>query len=236
MGLRSAVDSLGSDGGRLVLYMTYQPCHHSGGHSRRSMGQHSTSCTELLIRHVRETLRSRAVHLELRIAYLYRAHWEKGSFDPKYAPAVDAARRGLQLLAKEGVQLSAFTPVDWQWLVTLCDDRTRRAWQERSPPFRDDVLAARERMDAFVKAAIEKHAAEPEAEDAEAEGELSSGLPPSVDEQPTALAQAEAQLARLELSSTTPRPREPPRGSPTGNAPSEQNGEQCVECPDVSEN
>ncbi|EOD31111.1 hypothetical protein EMIHUDRAFT_434394 [Emiliania huxleyi CCMP1516] len=56
-------DSGGDGGGggrrhrhRLLLYLTYQPCHHSGGHSRRLLGEHSTSCTSLLCAFVREVL------------------------------------------------------------------------------------------------------------------------------------------------------------------------------------
>ena len=59
--------------GQLLLYLIYQPCHHSGGHKRQGMGQHGTSCTTLLLRHRRKVLMPRQVGLSLRLAYLYRA-------------------------------------------------------------------------------------------------------------------------------------------------------------------
>ena len=55
-----------------------------------AMGEHGTSCTELLAAHLREALRPAKVVLELRVAYLYRAHWQAGAYDPKYEPAVEA--------------------------------------------------------------------------------------------------------------------------------------------------
>jgi len=111
-------DSGGDGGGggrrhRLLLYLTYQPCHHSGGHSRRLLGEHSTSCTLLLCAFVREVLHPAGVDLDLRVAYTYRAHWEEGGYDSKYAPAVLSARRGLALLRREGVALQSLSPADW---------------------------------------------------------------------------------------------------------------------------
>ena len=81
--LGAAVAALPDGGGRLLLYLTYQPCHHSGGHRRTAMGKHATSCTELLLKHVEDVLRPRGLGLKLRIAYLYRVHWAAGEYDPK---------------------------------------------------------------------------------------------------------------------------------------------------------
>jgi len=155
-GLRAAIASLPSaesNGarGRLLFYLTYQPCHHSGGHKARGMGEHGTSCTELLLRYVEGELAPAAVTLSLRLAYIYRAHWTDG-FHPKYAPAVQAARRGLELLASRAphIELDALTSDDWEWLVSVSDASVRTAWRERAAPFSDEVRQARARLDAFV--------------------------------------------------------------------------------------
>ena len=159
--LERALTALPSDATcRLLLYMTYQPCHHSGGHRRRGMGTHGTSCTEALLAYARSALHPRGIALQLRIAYLYRAHWEEGAFDPKYQPAVEAARKGLQLLAQGGVELCALTHADWEWLVTQCDPDVQRAWREARPPFQPVHRQLRAQLDDFVAAALEAYAAD----------------------------------------------------------------------------
>ena len=135
---------------RLVLYLTYQPCHHSGGHSRRGMGEHGTSCTELLCEYVRDVLAPIGVALEVRITYVYRAHWETGAYDPKYAPAVQAARQGLDLLAEAGVGLAACTLADWEWLVSLCEEPVQTAWRNQAHPLDTACREQRSRMDGFI--------------------------------------------------------------------------------------
>ena len=134
-GLADTLCALPDDGERrVVLYMTYQPCHHSGGHRRRGMGAHGTSCTEAILEYVERSLRPRGVTLELKIAYLYRAHWEEGAFHPKYQPAVEAAR-GLRLLASAGVRLSALTHHDGTGSSRSATTRSRGvAHVERAVP------------------------------------------------------------------------------------------------------
>ena len=92
--LSAALNGMPQAGGRLILYLTYQPCHHSGGHKKRGMGEHGTSCTELLLRFVADVLMPRRIILDIRLTYIYRAHWAQGGYDRKYEPAVmaDAAR------------------------------------------------------------------------------------------------------------------------------------------------
>ena len=143
--------------GRLLLYLTYQPCHHSGGHSKKVLGDHGTSCTELLCSYVREVLRPQHVALEVRISYTYRAHWEVGEYDPKYEPAVLAARRGLQLLVDEGVRLEPFAAADWSWLVAHCDAPAREAWATGVIPFRAPIVEARRKLDSFVGASLRRY-------------------------------------------------------------------------------
>lgn len=47
--LDRALCALPRGGSALELYLTYQPCHNSGGHERSTMGTEYTSCTELLL-------------------------------------------------------------------------------------------------------------------------------------------------------------------------------------------
>ena len=89
--LLEAIDHLPRAGGTLTLYLTYQPCHHSGGHKRQGMGSHGTSCTAALLKHMRTHLTPRNVRLAIRVAYLYRAHWEDHLIDAKYRPYAAAA-------------------------------------------------------------------------------------------------------------------------------------------------
>ena len=58
--LSAALNGMPQAGGRLILYLTYQPCHHSGGHKKRGMGEHGTSCTELLVGHAAMAHNARA--------------------------------------------------------------------------------------------------------------------------------------------------------------------------------
>ena len=157
--LRDALEALPPSGGQLLLYLTYQPCHHSGGHRRSGMGEHTTSCTTLLLDHLRNVLAPRHVSLHVKIAYIYRAHWSPTtSAGRRYAPAVQAARQGLQLLREGGVKLSALSPDDWDWLAAQCDDDVSRAWAEGGPPLHRASREARARMDAFIASFLQAEA------------------------------------------------------------------------------
>lgn len=69
---------------RCRLYMSYQPCHHSGGRlpddrhrqlqlaSRRANQGHPTSCTERLLSFVEAEMRGRGIALDLVVADLYK--------------------------------------------------------------------------------------------------------------------------------------------------------------------
>ena len=141
---------------RLTVYLTYQPCHHSGGHSRRGMGEHGTSCTELLCSYLRDVLAPLGITLELKITYLYRAHWEAGAYDSKYAPAVEAARKGLRLLSEAGIACSACNGGDWEWLIGLCDETVREAWRDGEYPFGVAPRKQRLKMDSFIDSFLQR--------------------------------------------------------------------------------
>ena len=60
----------------LVLHMNKQPCHHSSDLPHWApRDSPSISCTEDLLAFHAAELQPRGIGLELRIAYIYRAHW-----------------------------------------------------------------------------------------------------------------------------------------------------------------
>lgn len=132
-GMRALISALAGEAGprpaaRLLLHMTYQPCHHSGGHTPAQIGKSPLSCTTLLLGYLREVLSPAGVALELAVANIYRAHWRAGQYASKYAPAVSNATEGIALLgAAEGVTLRSFCASDWVALAALCDESTQRA-------------------------------------------------------------------------------------------------------------
>ena len=127
----------------LVLYLTYQPCHRSGGH-RRAREQ---SCTLKLIEFFRRWLAPRGVRLCVKICYLYRAHWR--GMEP-YVPMIANAREGIRLLMDAGVQLDAMGAADWDYLLTHATPWMRRAWSSTLVPIRAEHMAQRMQMDAFI--------------------------------------------------------------------------------------
>ena len=162
------IGALPERGGRLVLYLTYQPCHHSGGHSRAVMG-HTTSCTRLLLAYAARVLTPRAISLHVRVPYIYRAHWKPGLFPSKYEPVVAAAVEGLRLLAATpGVDVAALVDADWAFLVSLCDPAVQEQFEAgggRDPAdnaaaqrsaFSPTVRARRASLDTFVARSLQE--------------------------------------------------------------------------------
>jgi hypothetical protein len=133
-------------GATLTVFMTYQPCHLSGGHSRRDR----RSCTLLLCRFYERALKPRGVALHLRVAYMYRAHWCVDTRSP-YHSAVTNAREGLRLLLATGIRVSAVG--DWEELIAHCTAQTREAYAAGAHPF--DRVRRRAELDAFIEATIE---------------------------------------------------------------------------------
>ena len=58
-------------GCRLVLYITYNPCHFSGGHRV----PHNKSCTD----HILAFKAQYQIEISIKISYTYRAHWRTNS-------------------------------------------------------------------------------------------------------------------------------------------------------------
>jgi len=148
--------------GTLRLYMSYQPCHHSGGRlpeaktaeearrqlelaqQRQNQG-HPTSCSERLRSFYEAELAEQGATLELVIADLYKAMWTADLMEERAPEAVverstycaDAAsaRQGMLLMmAAAGVTMRAMNEHDWAYLVSLCDPAVREAYERRGEP------------------------------------------------------------------------------------------------------
>ena len=131
-----------SDAARtMTLYLTYQPCHFSGGHQRPS----HISCTQELIRYKRNELQAHNVTLEVKIAYIYRAFWDLDKSDVKYWRMIENAKSGMRLLREDGVGLKAFDEDDWAFVTQCCG----RDVQERLRNLEDLEVGYRQICDAF---------------------------------------------------------------------------------------
>ena len=102
-----SADSPEGAGGRLSVFLTYQPCHFSGGHVKNIGKAVTTSCTNRLLEWNRSTLRPAGVTLTILLPKIYRAHWEDDGFhktaDEKkhYGARAEKSREGLKLLLAE---------------------------------------------------------------------------------------------------------------------------------------
>jgi hypothetical protein len=164
----------------LELYMSYQPCHHSGGSlpigeseaamaavaARRANNAHPTTCSERLAAWVEEELRPRGVRLTLVLADLYKVLWSlelMGGDIQRAAFGADsqAGLRGMLLLLRldDAVSMRALGDADWAFLVSLCDEAVQRAYEARGGdvmPFTRTHTALRARLDAHINAFLEK--------------------------------------------------------------------------------
>ena len=158
--LRGGSDAGGDRARILRLYMSYQPCHHSGGRlpeaktpedarkqlelaARRKDQGHPTSCSERLRAFYEAEMREHAISLELVVADLYKAMWtedlmiERAPDDcvrsSTYCADAASARQGILLLVANapGVTMRATDENDWAYLATLCDPAVAEAYATR---------------------------------------------------------------------------------------------------------
>jgi hypothetical protein len=158
--LRGGSDAGGDRARILRLYMSYQPCHHSGGRlpeaktpedarkqlelaARRKDQGHPTSCSERLRAFYEAEMREHAISLELVVADLYKAMWtedlmiERAPDDcvrsSAYCADAASARQGILLLVANapGVTMRATDENDWAYLATLCDPAVAEAYATR---------------------------------------------------------------------------------------------------------
>ena len=146
--------------GCLMLYLTYPPCHWSGGHRRPS----TKSCTLKLISFAEKIRLHKNVRLQIRISYLYRAHWKTvGQANPDgldqasdiYKPMIENANKGIDLLLNAGIEVTSFSKSDYTFLLSLCDPETQNLCQNSS--HYQELLQRRNIMDEFVQRTLCEH-------------------------------------------------------------------------------
>lgn len=141
---------------RILLYLTYNPCHYSGGHC--GFRKH-VSCTNTLIKYKEQYLDPRNIFLEIAISYPYRAHWKVRSeccnLQNKFAPfcysaAIHSARKGLSLLCKKGIKVRELNTYDYMQLLDYCSPCARNTYTSNM----DFILEKRKSCDLFVKSVL----------------------------------------------------------------------------------
>jgi hypothetical protein len=154
---------------RLLLYMTYQPCHHSGGRvPKEALGRlsyassapvHPATCSESLRDFYIKELRPYGVALELVLADVYKATWDEELHPSEverqvYSNKSESAREGMRMLLAEGITMRAMQPADWDFIVSLCDPEVQQAWAKRGTPeagpFSKLHVAMRNAMDQYL--------------------------------------------------------------------------------------
>ena len=156
-------------GGRMSVYLTYQPCHFSGGHVKNIGKAVTTSCTLRLLKWHRETLHPAGITLTVYLPKIYRAHWVDDGFhktdDEKnhYGERAEKSREGLKLmLAEPGVDVKMMDPDDWMYLMSLCDPYVIEEYKKALLQPEDEMLAEIKAEDeAKAAAEVEKNLPRP---------------------------------------------------------------------------
>jgi len=136
--------------GELTLYLSYQPCHHSGGHHALRGRAHAKSCTRVVLDYAGRVRRTYGVSLLIRCCNVYRAHWRDSMHASErdrltYSPKTRAAQQGLRLLLRSPlVELHSMTARDWQFLW--------REFVDSNESLSDEHVAQREALDRSVRA------------------------------------------------------------------------------------
>eukprot|EP00281_Chroomonas_sp_CCMP1168_P033677 CAMPEP_0206245732 /NCGR_PEP_ID=MMETSP0047_2-20121206/18859_1 /ASSEMBLY_ACC=CAM_ASM_000192 /TAXON_ID=195065 /ORGANISM="Chroomonas mesostigmatica_cf, Strain CCMP1168" /LENGTH=298 /DNA_ID=CAMNT_0053671061 /DNA_START=346 /DNA_END=1239 /DNA_ORIENTATION=+ len=141
--LRLAVSERGGAGSRLILYLNTQPCHFS------TDTRPNWSCSESLCRFQQECLEPRSMKLQIIAAYPYRCHWDPKSVPGRLAPKIENARKGSEFMRKASphVELRAFQPKDWEYLLQMCDARLR---EDHAKPEHEARIFTKQRREARV--------------------------------------------------------------------------------------
>lgn len=125
----------------LVLYLTYQPCHFSGGHHKTN----HISCTAALLHFFNKVLAPLNINLVVKISYIYRAHWVH--VDHKYSNMISNAITGLQLLSTFAT-IKAIEGEDYDTLYRFCDENTKQKWKSGKYM---SLIKKRKTMEFFIK-------------------------------------------------------------------------------------
>ena len=128
----------------LTLYLTYQPCHFSGGH----FSVHKNSCTLSLLRFYSAILAPRKISMVVKVAYIYRAHWTNMV---RYSKHIRNARDGIALLKNAGILVESFNRQDWCFVSQQYGDDVASMMKCISVPITTDIMNARHIMDTFIQ-------------------------------------------------------------------------------------
>jgi hypothetical protein len=139
---------------KMIFYITYNPCHFSGGHKGYC---NDKSCT-LQILQFKERFPN--VEFEIIISYTYRAHWRTYPCEcafvlapVKYAPNILTAQHGIYLLVSNGVRIRSFEMCDYTYLECFMNEDMLCVWKEK----RDVILQKRAEIDSFVQKVIDEY-------------------------------------------------------------------------------
>lgn len=99
---------------RLTLYLTFQPCHYSGG---RPGTDNHTSCTLALVK-FKEFADCFRCKIVLKVANLYRVHWSCEPERSLYADKISNAVSGLGLLINH-FDIDMFDARDWKYVEEM---------------------------------------------------------------------------------------------------------------------
>lgn len=141
---------------KMMLYLTYNPCHFSGGHSGICSAK---SCTDNLIQFSKNYSN---ICIEVKISYTYRVHWTLlkcncADCEPapeKYRPMIRQSQIGLHKIAMNNIKVSSFDPDDYEYLLRFANDIVKSQWEVE----KHSILKKRSIVDEFVQSVIDKYA------------------------------------------------------------------------------
>lgn len=138
----------------ITFYLTYNPCHFSGGHNGSC---NTKSCTLSLLKFQKKFAKC---HFEIVIAYTYRAHWMTQKCDckfdvapVKYEPNILKSQEGIYMLFQRGIQLRSFKEKDYDFLQCVMHPQMLMFYKMH----RNYILQCRKQMDSFVESVLEKY-------------------------------------------------------------------------------
>jgi hypothetical protein len=115
-------------GDDLIMYMKFQPCHHSSGNARVNPEGYlfknkcdTRSCTALVREFYVNELKPRGLRLVIKCASIYKANWEY-AVRPDDIATVANALEGVRVLMRIGVSLESIQPADWVFLASLANN------------------------------------------------------------------------------------------------------------------
>ena len=138
----------------VIFYLTYNPCHFSGGHNGSC---NQRSCTLSLLQFQKKIAKC---YFEIVISYTYRAHWMTQrcgcNLDVaagKYKPNILKSQEGIHLLFQRGIEMRSFHERDYDFLKCVMHSQMLTFYKMH----RNHILQYRKKMDAFVQSVLDKY-------------------------------------------------------------------------------